>query len=129
MVFAAYLLENTILVLSRGGTFAPYFQAPPWGFCMKALPHRGAFAAFPKQNDKCPTNAQGGWARLELTEPLLNQILGILFAGQWQVFIGGRVCDVRTDLGSLVSLKFLFGFGNQRFSFSLVCSFLPITTM
>jgi len=33
-------------------------------------PHRGALAAFPKQNDKCPTNAWGGWARLELTEPL-----------------------------------------------------------
>ena len=23
-------------------------------------PHRGAFAALPKQNDKYPTNAQGG---------------------------------------------------------------------
>ena len=38
MVFAAYLLENAILVLSQGG----------------------AFAAIPKQNDKCTTNAWGG---------------------------------------------------------------------
>ena len=37
------------------------------------------------------------------------------------VFIGGRVCDVRADVGTLVSLKFLFGFFMQRFSFSLVC--------
>ena len=44
-------------------------------------------------------------------------------------FIGGRVCDVRAVLGSLVSLKVLFGFVNQRFSFSLVCSFFPIATM
>ena len=35
----------------------------------------------------------------------------------------GRVCDVRADFGSLVALKFLFGFVNRRFSFSLVCSF------
>ena len=27
---------------------------------MNARPHRGAFAAFPKQNDKCPTNAWRG---------------------------------------------------------------------
>ena len=44
-------------------------------------------------------------------------------------FIGGRVCDVRANLVTLVSLKFLFGFVNQRFSFSLVCSLSPIATM
>ena len=33
MVFSAYLLENTILVLSQGGEFALYFWAPPWGIC------------------------------------------------------------------------------------------------
>ena len=43
--------------------------------------------------------------------------------------LGGRVCNVRAVLGSLVSLKFLFGCVNQRFSFSLVCSFLPIAAM
>ena len=53
MVFAAYLLGNTILVLSRSGTFAPYFEALRWDFCMNARPHHGAFAAqSPKQNDK-----------------------------------------------------------------------------
>ena len=40
MVFAAYLLENTILVLSRSGAFAPYFWTPPWDFCMNARPQR-----------------------------------------------------------------------------------------
>ena len=25
---------------------------------MNVQPHHGAFAAFPKQNDKCPTNAR-----------------------------------------------------------------------
>ena len=31
---------------------------PPWGFrkCLNARPHRGAFAAFPNQNDKCIFN-------------------------------------------------------------------------
>ena len=67
LVFAVYLLKNEILVLSRGEAFAPYFKAPSWGFCINARPQRGAFAAFPKQNDKCPG---GGRARLELTEPL-----------------------------------------------------------
>ena len=33
MVFSAYLLENTILVLSQGGEFALYFWAPSWGIC------------------------------------------------------------------------------------------------
>ena len=31
----------------------------PCGICMNARPQCGAFAAFPKQNDKCPTNARG----------------------------------------------------------------------
>ena len=31
--------------------------------------------------------------------------------------IGGRFCHVSDDIGSLVSLKFLFGLVNQRFSF------------
>ena len=37
--------------------------------------------------------------------------------------ISSCVCDVRTYLGTLVSLKFLFGFVNQSsFSFSVVCT-------
>ena len=39
--------------------------------------HCGAFAAFPKQDDKYSTNAWGGggeeWARLELTEPFCQE--------------------------------------------------------
>ena len=34
-------------------------------------PHRGALADFPKQNNNAhETNAWGGWACLEFTEPL-----------------------------------------------------------
>ena len=35
----------------------PVFK--PQGICMNAQPLHGAFTAFPKQNDKCPTNVQG----------------------------------------------------------------------
>ena len=35
-------------------------------------------------------------------------------------FISDRVCDVRADLGLLISLKLLLGFVNQSFSFSVV---------
>ena len=43
-------------------------------------PHCGAFAAFPKQDDKYSTNAWGvgggeEWARLELTEPLIENVI------------------------------------------------------
>ena len=43
-------------------------------------PHCGAFAAFPKQDDKYSTNAWGGgggeeWACLELTEPLIENVI------------------------------------------------------
>ena len=49
MVFSAYLLENTIFnwCCPRVGNLHYIFE-----------PHRGAFAAFPKQNDKCP--GEGG---------------------------------------------------------------------
>ena len=62
---------------------------------------------------------------------LLIVILGIFFACRYHmlVFHGWSCYDVRADLGSLVSLKLVFGFGNQRFSFSFVCSFLSIATM
>ena len=67
MVFAAYLLENAILVLTLGRAFGPYFYGPLWDFCMNTQLHCGTFAAFPKQNGKGPTNSQGG-ASLELTD-------------------------------------------------------------
>ena len=42
-------------------------------------PHCRAFAAFPKQDDKYSTNAWGGggggWACLELTEPLIENVI------------------------------------------------------
>ena len=65
MAFAAYLAENAILVLSWVGQLlynyctiiVPYFK-----------PHRGAFAAFPKQKGQMPGG--GGGACFELTEPL-----------------------------------------------------------
>ena len=46
---------------------------------------------------------------------LLIVILGVFFACRYHmlVFHGWSCCDVRDDLGSLVSLKLLFGFGNR----------------
>ena len=37
MVFADYILENTILVLSRGGAFSP-LKTPLRSFCMNDRP-------------------------------------------------------------------------------------------
>ena len=50
-------------------------ESQRWGFCMTAWPCLGAFAAFPKQNDKCPTKNRGGagCAHLELTEALVSR--------------------------------------------------------
>ena len=77
MAYAAYLLENEILVLSRVGAFAPYFKAPLWRFFMKVWPHRGAFEAFRNKMtnaQQMPSWGGGGWPRLELTEPLNYQV-------------------------------------------------------
>ena len=41
MAFAAYVLENAILLFSPGLAFARFFKAPPWGFCMKRPASRG----------------------------------------------------------------------------------------
>ena len=67
MAFAAYLQENAILVLSRGGAFAHIFLKPQRGvFVWNPRPHRGTFSAVPKKK----TNARGeGGVRLEWTEP------------------------------------------------------------
>ena len=58
MAFAAYVLENAILLFSPGVAFAPFFKTPPWGFCMTRQASRGGgeakiSAALPKKNDKC----------------------------------------------------------------------------
>ena len=47
--FAAYLMENTVLVLPLGGAFAHFFMLHRGVFGWTARPHRGAFAAFPKK--------------------------------------------------------------------------------
>ena len=66
MAFAAYLRENAILVLSRGGAFAHIFLKPQRGvFVWNPRPHLGTFSAVPKKKGKC----SGGGARLEWTEP------------------------------------------------------------
>ena len=73
MVFAAYLLEigkyNFRVVLGWG--ICTLFLTPTVGFLYELRAPSGAFAPFPKQNDKFLTNAwgEGGWGRLELTEP------------------------------------------------------------
>ena len=41
MAFAAYVLENAILLFSPGVAFARFFKAPPWGFCMNRPVSRG----------------------------------------------------------------------------------------
>ena len=59
---------------------------------MNVQPHHGAFAAFPKQNDKCPTKAEGGgWACLELTEPLRIKMFGFLSMSIIKPHCGGFV--------------------------------------
>ena len=60
MVFVAYLLKNAILVLSWVGHLHPIIK-----------PHRGAFVAFPKQNDKCPTNTRRGMCTLGIDWAIL----------------------------------------------------------
>ena len=67
MEIAAYLLEIQFWCCPGVGKLYFIFK-----------PHRGAFAPSrsPKQNDKYPTNARGGgggWACLELTEPVFCQ--------------------------------------------------------
>ena len=42
---------------------------------MNPLPHRGAFASFPKKERKKEREMPGGWALLELTEPLCKNFL------------------------------------------------------
>ena len=53
-VFAVYLLENEILVLSRGGAFVPYFKALPWDFHERPAPLWGICSFSQKK-----TNAGG----------------------------------------------------------------------
>ena len=53
MAFAAYVLENAILLFSLGVAVARFFKAPPWGFCMnRPASRRGGgkdFSSFTKE--------------------------------------------------------------------------------
>ena len=66
MVFVAGKC-NFGVVLGLG--ICTLFLSPTVGFFMNIWPDRGAFAAFPKQNDKCPTKAPPPPPNLELTQP------------------------------------------------------------
>ena len=71
---------------------------------MNVQPHHGAFAAFPKQNDKCPTNAGrggGGWGCLELTEPLRIKMFGFLSMSIFKPHCGGFVWTFSPTMGHL----------------------------
>ena len=52
MAFAAYLLENAMLVLARGGASAHFFYAPPWGFWMNRPAPPLGICSFSKKNKK-----------------------------------------------------------------------------
>ena len=64
MEIAAYLLEIQFWCCPAVGNLYPIFK-----------PHRGAFAAFPKQNDKYLTNARegGGGGVMGMLEPVFCQ--------------------------------------------------------
>ena len=74
MVFAAYLMENTISGVFPGWSICTLFLSPIVGFFLNARPHRRAFTAFSVENDKCPG---GGQARQELDD-YVNQKLYFL---------------------------------------------------
>ena len=82
MAFAAYLLENAMLVLALGRVFAHLWgfwmnrPAPPWG--------TGSLSKKKKKKKKKKKNARGKveWARLELPEPLLTK-QKVKMAGYW----------------------------------------------
>ena len=59
VAFAAYVMENVILFFFPGGAFSHILKPPRGVLVLTAQPHRGAFAAFPKKNDKYPINARG----------------------------------------------------------------------
>ena len=71
MVFAAYLLETAILVLSDWA-ICTLFLIPTVGFWYeRPAPPWREFVAFPKQNDKCPTNTQRGMCTLGMDWAIL----------------------------------------------------------
>ena len=67
MAFAAYVLENAILLFSLGVAVARFFKAPPWGFCMnRPASRRGMgggggkdFSSFTKEKWQMPDRCAG----------------------------------------------------------------------
>ena len=69
MTFAAYLQENEVLVLSRGGHLHTFFK-PLRVFLNEPSCHtEGHLQVFQTKMTKTRQMPGGGWARLELTEP------------------------------------------------------------
>ena len=70
MVFAAGKCNFGVV---PGSCICTLFLSPAVGFSMNIWPNHGAFAAFPKQNDKCATNAPpgggGGLKHMEFKKP------------------------------------------------------------
>ena len=66
MVFAAYLLENAILVLSWGGAFAPYFSLYRRFLYERPAPPGVHLQLFQNKMTNAQQMSRGG---LELTEP------------------------------------------------------------
>ena len=83
MAFAAYLLENAMLVLARGGASAHFSYASPWGFWMNRPAPPLGICSFSKKKikkDKC--RGEEGLGRLELPESLLTK-QKVKMAGYW----------------------------------------------
>ena len=61
MAFAAYVLENAILLFSPRVAFARFFKAPPWVFVWTAQPQGGGkdFSSFTKEKWQMPDRWAG----------------------------------------------------------------------
>ena len=71
MAFAAYVLENAIYFFSPGGAYiCTLFKARLRGFCINSPASPCSVCSFSKEKWQMPDKCAGGWARLELTEPL-----------------------------------------------------------
>ena len=110
MAFSAYLLENAMLVLARGGAFAHFF-----------LLHRGAFTAFPKKM----TNAwgNGGMGRLGIEWTIIDEAEGqdgCILAKFLFLFLltESRTIDSHLDRTSLVNKGFIIIYGQKDNIFS-----------
>ena len=65
--------ENIILILSHGSGICTLLEASPWGFCTYELTPPWGINIFLEKR-QMPEGGGGGWAGLELTEPLFSII-------------------------------------------------------